>query len=698
MAPDAYSLCPCGSGKKFKWCCLPIHSEVHQAFEQHEAGQHEAALRLMEDVVAKHPENAEAWGRRAQLLFDNNRVHEAEGALEKAFSLNQNYPFGLFLAGTMRQEEGDMLGALQFYRRANQFYDSDAKDALGQVQALIVQCELALNRPVAACAALRVAIHYRPTDEDLRQTKNALCGDKSSLPTAARRDYGFESPGSDANRQWPQSLEQWLAVRGDLLRAIELFEKATAELPDEKATWFNLGLSLAWQGENTRAIDALDRYLTLEHDEDRAALAWALAEVLRFGFGLEDLSDNVEYSRTYQIAEPKPVERFFHDLHKQHRLIVSKPPEDQPMISGWILEKLPDYTQALARLQAPHLSAYFLIAADRLRIWHTCTSRLQNTAQELENQVGSALTSCQSHHATANFQDILAEALVVPVNAPDDHEAKQQIESALATFFEQTWIHRPLHSLGLIPPIDAVGHSTLRKKVKGLIQFLQECAATNESLTYDFQRLRRKLGLLEAQPARVSIGVAASEIELMAAAELTTLDLQALSADALETAFQTALKLDAQDLAVRFAQRLIALPGQRDRFPWYAHLVKTATFNRDFDKAIEYINEGQRTDQAHNQGHHNIDFELRRAQVDIKRGELDQGQAIFDRLIGASPDDLRLTTSATEAMLSANEAARALRYARQGLAKARQRKDGDSEAHFRELISAADRSAAHSKT
>ena len=28
MATDPYAICPCGSGKKFKWCCLEIHDQI----------------------------------------------------------------------------------------------------------------------------------------------------------------------------------------------------------------------------------------------------------------------------------------------------------------------------------------------------------------------------------------------------------------------------------------------------------------------------------------------------------------------------------------------------------------------------------------------------------------------------------------------------------------------------------------------
>src|SRR5271155_2662739 len=81
MLNDPYAPCPCGSGKKFKWCCQPIHAEVAQIY-------------AMDELVAKHVDNPEVWGRKALLLFQNEKPEDAEQALDKAFALFPNYPFG----------------------------------------------------------------------------------------------------------------------------------------------------------------------------------------------------------------------------------------------------------------------------------------------------------------------------------------------------------------------------------------------------------------------------------------------------------------------------------------------------------------------------------------------------------------------------------------------------------------------------
>ena len=74
MEQNPYSPCTCGSGKQFKLCCQPIHREIAQVFQLDEEGQHEAAITLMDEVLRQHPGNPEAHGRKALLLFQNERA------------------------------------------------------------------------------------------------------------------------------------------------------------------------------------------------------------------------------------------------------------------------------------------------------------------------------------------------------------------------------------------------------------------------------------------------------------------------------------------------------------------------------------------------------------------------------------------------------------------------------------------------
>jgi len=168
----------------------------------------------------------------------------------------------------------------------------------------------------------------------------------------------------------------------------------------------------------------------------------------------------------------------------------------------------------------------------------------------------------------------------------------------------------------------------------------------------------------------------------------------ALADDLLEQAYQAALKLDAGELAGRFARTLVARPpqsGRPDRYPLYVYLVQQAQGEGDTTAALDFLNEGEKADCEHNEGRRRNDYELRRAQLHAKRGDTAEAEGVFNRLIERVPSELRFRTSAAEAMISTNQAASALRFAEGGLAKAREQNNRDAEGHFLELVAAAKR-------
>src|SRR5205085_2116391 len=128
-------------------------------------------------------------------------------------------------------------------------------------------------------------------------------GDKSLLPTCARREYTLQAPGS-RSPAWQKALATAASTRlGDVARA---FEQLTRDLgqpqtptPEAASAWYNLAVARAWLGDNRAALEAVDRYVEMETDEGRAVTACALAEVLRMGQGLEEDSDYRDYSVTY---------------------------------------------------------------------------------------------------------------------------------------------------------------------------------------------------------------------------------------------------------------------------------------------------------------------------------------------------------------------------------------------------------------
>lgn len=695
MALDLYASCPCGSGKKFKWCCQPIHVEIDKAFRQEADGQHDAALRTMQDVAEQHPDNPEAWGRLSQLLYRNEKVEEAEAALQKAYAIHPGYAFGHLLQGMFRQSEGELVGALLLFRKAVELYHQDSHDNLAQLHVMIFECEMKMEKPVAARAALEQALRLAPAEEQLQKGMEEIFGAGSRLPEAARRAYSFKSPAASlsANQRgrWDQALAS--ARPGKLGDVERIFAQLSEDAPDNAAAWYNLGLARAWQGNNAGALEALDRYVTLESDEEQAGAAWTLAEVLRFAVDMASQASLHTYSVIYRIQDPEPINQCLQFWGGQRRLLVlQQPKEDEPIFSALVLEQTTSLTANPADAPLPRLGAYLVIVSDRIRLWHTSKERLERTRTELEEKAGNAVVRENMGQGSAGFGDVLAEALVFPVGIADQATAEKRVREQMQQYFEDKWIHVPQPALAGVPAVDAAGSPVLRKKLRGLIQFVEECAAMNTT-PYDFNRLRRKLGLLAADgSAAAPVAAAGPDIGALSSAELAGLAPESLSDDQAELAFQSALKLDAQELAGRFAENLLARPTnpeRPDRFTPGMHLVQLALKEGKTDRALECVDAGEKADCEHNQGRRRNDWELKRAQIHARRGEADRAQELFASLIERAPGELRYRGSAAEAMLSARKGPQALQFAEAGLAKAREQNNRDSEQYFLELAAAA---------
>src|SRR5438477_1813583 len=132
-------------------------------------------------------------------------------------------------------------------------------------------------------------------------------------------------------------------------------------------------------------------------------------------------------------------------------------------------------TAGTSTAQTARLGANLMIVSNLLRLWNVSREPLDRVRQEVQQRAGPTLSEARVQRGPANFADTLSEALLFPVGVTDPEQAKLQVRDAVQKYFEETWIHRTLKSLDQVPPIDAVGHPTLRKKLIGVVQFLQDC-------------------------------------------------------------------------------------------------------------------------------------------------------------------------------------------------------------------------------
>src|SRR5262249_20880920 len=156
---------------------------------------------------------------------------------------------------------------------------------------------------------------------------------------------------------------------------------------ESAAAWFNLGLTLAWLGQNREAIEALDRSIALDGDENLARETGALSCLLRQAYQMEEYADYLEDSVDLRLRDGDP-RALLDQWQATHRLVSPQVSPDQTYFTAAVLEKPTALTAELAASRPPHIGAHLLLTASTLRIWHTNLEAVSAIRQEIEQALG----------------------------------------------------------------------------------------------------------------------------------------------------------------------------------------------------------------------------------------------------------------------------------------------------------------------
>ncbi len=697
--PNPYDNCPCGSGKKFKWCCTAYWDKIETGLAMLEQGQVENALKMMDLLVKEHGNVPQTWGFYAHVLFRVDQVAKAEEILEKAFAIDPNFAMGYLLKGIFRQSEGEIIGALLLFRKAAESYSPEAQDRLAQVHEMIAQFELRLNRPVAAAAALARALKFSPGDDETAGQFAALFGPQSRLPHCARKMYALRG-----------TVQPIAPVESGRLSEIKKgYEELTAKVPGDPAAWFNLGLVRAWLGDQGPAVEALNKSLDLEYDDTNAEETAALIEVLKCAQGMEADCDYKEYRYYLQIRDPNAVLQLLQAWDAEGRMMGQQSDENGQNFGCMLVEALPtllDTGTTMAKVMGN-----LTINGGLVRIWSGNKDSAQKLAVEMRDRLNMAIEAPVEGSGPPQFGEIAQEAFAYPIRMTEITEAELKLKAYAESFFETVWAHRPMKVFGGASALDAGGSTLLRKRLLGVLKFLEDCVAgsaprqqrgegSHPMEVYDFNRLRHKLGAERQGPGTPPPELLAAapkpkkDFGAMSAADLAGLKGEDLTGSEIEEAMRASLKLDARELAAAFAKAGIAKPvdaAKPDRYTLFACLIAAANADGEPETALLHAGAGTEYDAANNGGKRANEFGLQKARLLAKSGRADEAVKEFMELIARNPDEAKFYVGATETMLSAKRGEDALRFAEAGLAKARSTGNRDLEGACLELSEAAKR-------
>jgi tetratricopeptide (TPR) repeat protein len=166
--PDTYGSCPCGSGKKFKFCCQKIFKDITFAMCAAQEGRLNEALRHMKEAEAKVGRTSEVVCRYAICwsFFDQKKSAEL---LQEAFEVDPRHPRLNYILGIESVAAEKYHEAIKFYETAIENYPKDDKFHLNETYNNLGTAYFELKKYKEAKDVWEKALVLLPSDRMVKQ-------------------------------------------------------------------------------------------------------------------------------------------------------------------------------------------------------------------------------------------------------------------------------------------------------------------------------------------------------------------------------------------------------------------------------------------------------------------------------------------------------------------------------------------------
>lgn len=280
---NAYDPCPCASGQKYKWCCFKASAFIDRFIRYVSNDQNDAAGKVVEEGLAKYPDNAFLLVQQALLLME--RQADAASVIERLLTLQPNNPYGLAYRIWSRFQKKPQI-------------DQDLIDEIGRVIRSISTEDSAFFTPIfihicfnvksiAEAFSLmklnRIALERWKSNEavydSLIKCDSALMLDMSLLPWVQYL-YELADPTDDLTASERERFLKAIndAKDADFRAAESVFDEIAERRPSANLYW-NAALVKLWRLDVKGGTSALVRHIELlDPESDDAIDAEALLQ------------------------------------------------------------------------------------------------------------------------------------------------------------------------------------------------------------------------------------------------------------------------------------------------------------------------------------------------------------------------------------------------------------------------------------
>lgn len=515
---DPYTLCPCGSGKKLKFCCTDLIGEIEKIHRMIEGDQPRAALRHVEQTLAKRPGRASLLDLKAMLQMSLGEMEEAAATVAQFIEADPDSPSAHAHKAMLLAEQGDAAGAVSALQSALERVETNLPqrvlEAIGSVGHLLL-----LEGDVVAARAHLWLYEAIAGDDDHRALELLVrMNQVSGLPLLLRDRLALR--GLPANHPVAGEMEviRRMAAAGKWRAAADQLDDLLPDHLDEPLFFYNRALLSGYLADPRNFVAGMRLYARQDVPAADAVEAEAIAQLVD-PEGQDDGASAVRL--VFELKdEDALLERLTSSKRVQHMPLSPEQLEsfEGPKPRGYYMlldRDMPAEGADLTRDQVPHVLGFVshfgrqTDRGERLELVTDQDDKQTSVVESLRELLGDALGTQQDEvdlgAAPGGGDAALSWRWHLPPSTPPDKRRQLLAEERQAALLER-WPNVPRASLAGKTPLEATAEPQLKLPLEAAVLLLEQ-GSSNAGFEETFRQLRDKLSLPQHQT------IAASEVE-----------------------------------------------------------------------------------------------------------------------------------------------------------------------------------------
>jgi hypothetical protein len=591
MSIDRYSSCPGGTGKKIKFCCSDLVSELEKVQRMLQGRQYASCLELVNQLEAKKPDRACLLACKLSLEQGLKDEAAAAATLKRFTARHPDNAIALAELAVDQVGRGELASGLHNLQQAVRTSGSELPHqvftAMGRMAEQFLHAGHML--PARGLLLLQASINRANTDQ-ARQMLARLTA-SPAVPLLFKDNIPFAPAPVGANWTGDFNSALGLALRAQWHQASDLWNALTSTASDEPAIWKNLAVVRGYMGDYSGAAYAYRRYAELAPNQQEAIEAEAtaqlltkntaegLAEDLVVTYGVENLDELQNRLEADPRCEQTEIDLADFEGEKPPRVIYA------------LVDRPPSVDAAdLTRENIPQVLAEALLfdadgdESPRLEL-EVFRPQLDAAERLLREVAGDALDEREDEEVVDRISAVelaLSWRWRMPEEAPEPLRRRLLFEQRRHMVLD-VW---PTLSMPLFQdrsPQEAAKDEGHRTKVAAAVLLL-ELEDTDPAADEICDELRRRLDL----PIPEAIDPATVDINTLRLARFARLQIDKLSDSQLSQAFQRAAAAQYESALRRLSQEIV----RRETAPADLKLVAyeyLARFEETTDRAEEHL-------------------------------------------------------------------------------------------------------------